>query len=244
MARGRIVIAASQYIADLVAARHGVPPERIRVIPRGVDPAVFDPSLISGSRIARLAEAWRLPDGVRTVVLPGRLTSWKGQSVLLDAMARLGRADVMCVLVGSHQGRHGYARQLEQQAVGLGIGERVRLVGHCDDMPAAFCLADVVVHASTQPEAFGRVVIEAQAMGRPVIASDLGGPVETVRQGETGWRVAPGDAEALAAAIGVALDLDPAARVALGERARASVPTVRAMQDATLDVYEEVLTGM
>jgi glycosyltransferase involved in cell wall biosynthesis len=244
MARGRIVIAASQYIADLVAARHGVPAERIRVIPRGVDPAVFDSGLISGSRIARLAEAWRLPDGVRTVVLPGRLTSWKGQSVLLDAMARLGRPDVMCVLVGSHQGRHGYARQLEQQAVGLGIGERVRLVGHCDDMPAALCLADVVVHASTQPEAFGRVVIEAQAMGRPVIASDLGGPVETVRQGETGWRVAPGDAEALAAAIGVALDLDAAARVALGERARASVPTVRAMQDATLDVYEAVLTGM
>jgi glycosyltransferase involved in cell wall biosynthesis len=110
-------------------------------------------------------------------------------------------------------------------------------------MPAAMALSDVVVHASTQPEAFGRVVIEAQAMGRPVIASDLGGPVETVRHGETGWRVKPGDPDALAAAIAVALDLDPDARLALGERARASVPTVRAMQDATLDVYETVLTA-
>ncbi|HBK04777.1 MAG TPA: glycosyl transferase [Acetobacteraceae bacterium] len=243
MARGRIVIAASHFIADLVAERHKIAPARIRVIPRGVDPAVFDPTTVPGSRIARLAAEWRLPDGVRTVVLPGRLTSWKGHSVLLDAVARLGRPDVMCVFVGSHQGRRGYARSLEEQATRLGIAEQLRLVGQCDDMPAAMCLSDVVVHASIEPEAFGRVVIEAQAMGRPVIASDLGGPVETVRHGETGWRVRPNDPDALAAAIAVALDLSPEERLALGQRARASVPTVRAMQDATLDVYEAVLTG-
>jgi glycosyltransferase involved in cell wall biosynthesis len=242
MARGRIVIAASHFIADLVAERHRIDPARIRVIPRGVDPAVFDPAAVAGNRVAKLAAAWRLPDGVRTVVLPGRLTSWKGHAVLLDAIARLNRPDVMCVFVGSHQGRRGYARELEQQATRLGIAERLRLVGQCDDMPAAMALSDVVVHASIKPEAFGRVVIEAQAMGRPVIASDLGGPVETVRHGDTGWRVTPGDPDALAAAIGVALDLDPEDCFALGERARASVPTVRAMQDATLDVYEAVLT--
>jgi glycosyltransferase involved in cell wall biosynthesis len=242
MARGRIVIAASQFIADLIMERHRVDPSRIRVIPRGVDPAVFDPGAVNGNRIAKMAAEWRLPDGVRTVVLPGRLTSWKGHSVLLDALARLNRPDVMCVFVGSHQGRHAYARELENQATRLGIADRLRLVGQCDDMPAAMMLSDVVVHASTQPEAFGRVVIEAQAMGRPVIATDIGGPVETVRHGETGWRVKPGDPDALAAAIGVALDLDPAERLALGERARASVPTVQSMQDATLDVYETVLT--
>jgi glycosyltransferase involved in cell wall biosynthesis len=241
MARGRIVIAASQYIADLVMRQHRVPAERIRVIPRGVDPAQFDQARVDAGRIARLRQAWRLPDGTRTAILPGRLTAWKGQAVLLDAMARLNRRDVVAVLVGSHQGRHSYARQLEQQALRLGIADRLRLVGQCDDMPAALCLADVVVHASTQPEAFGRVVIEAQAMGRPVIASDLGGPVETVRHGETGWRVKPGDPVALAAAIAIALDLDPAERRALGERARASVPTVRAMQDATIEVYRTVL---
>jgi glycosyltransferase involved in cell wall biosynthesis len=115
------------------------------------------------------------------------------------------------------------------------------MVGQCDDMPAAFMLSDVVVHASTQAEAFGRVVIEAQAMARPVIAADLGGPVETVVQGETGWRVTPGDPEALAAAIARVLAMDTAQRSALGARARAAVPTVRAMQEATLDVYEAVL---
>jgi glycosyltransferase involved in cell wall biosynthesis len=243
MARGRIVIAASQFIADIVAARHQVDPDRIRVIPRGVDLAVFDPAIISGSRIAKLAAEWRLPEGTRTVVLPGRLTAWKGHAVLLEAVARLERSDVMCVFVGSDQGRHAYASRLESQARCLGIADRLRLVGQCDDMPAALALSDVVVHASIEPEAFGRVVIEAQAMGRPLIASDLGGPVETVRHGETGWRVQPNDPVALAAAIAVALDLDPAERLALGERARASVPTVRAMQDATLDVYETVLTG-
>ena len=243
MARGCIVIAASQFIADLVVARHRVDPSVVRVIPRGVDPAVFDPASVAGNRIAKMAAEWRLPDGVRTVVLPGRLTSWKGHSVLLEAIARLNRPDVMCVFVGAHQGRHRYVSNLERQAMRLGIAERLRLVGQCDDMPAALALSDVVVHASTKPEAFGRVVIEAQAMGRPVIASDLGGPVETVRHGETGWRVKPGDPDALAAAIGVALDLDPDERFALGERARASVPTVRAMQDATLDVYETVLTA-
>jgi glycosyltransferase involved in cell wall biosynthesis len=243
MARGRIVIAASHFIADLVTTRYGVDPDRIRIIPRGVDPAVFDPAAVSGSRIAKLAAEWRLPEDVRTVVLPGRLTSWKGHSVLLDAIAHLGRPDVMCVFAGSHQGRHRYAQDLENQAARLGISGRLRLVGQCDDMPAVLALSDVVVHASTKPEAFGRVVIEAQAMGRPVIASDLGGPVETVRHGETGWRVRPNDPCALAAAIEVALDLGPAERIALGQRARASVPTVRAMQDATLDVYEAVLTA-
>ncbi len=246
MARGEIVIAASRYVAEQIVSRHSVYPTRIRVIPRGVDPAVFDPAIVVPDRVARLAAAWRLPDGVPTVVLPGRLTSWKGQPVLLSAIARMTRRDVCCVLVGSDQGRHRYSAQLVRQAEHLGIADRLRLVGNCDDMPAALMLSDVVVHASTLPEAFGRVVIEAQAMGRPVIAADLGGPVETVRHGETGWRVPPGDPAALAAAIEHALTLREPERQALGQRARAAVRrlyTVRAMQEATLDVYEELLRG-
>jgi glycosyltransferase involved in cell wall biosynthesis len=241
MARGEIVIAASRYIASLIADRHKVDPARIRVISRGVDPSEFDPDAISSDRTASLARDWRLPEGARTVVLPGRLTEWKGHAILLDAIARLARQDVVCVLVGAHQGRHRYVRKLRRQAARLGIADRIRFAGQCDDMPAALQLSDVVVHASTQPEAFGRVVIEAQAMRRPVIAADLGGPVETVQHGVTGWRVAPGDPDALAAAIGHALDLDPAARTAVGQRARAAVPTVQAMQQATLDVYESIL---
>jgi len=241
MARGEIVIAASRFIAGLVIERHGIDPGKLRVIPRGVDRTIFDPDAIAPDRLARLVRDWHLPDGAPTVVLPGRLTGWKGQTVLLDAIARMPRRDVVCVLVGSDQGRHRYASELLRQAQKLGIGDRVRLVGECDDMPAALMLSDVVVHASTQPEAFGRVVIEAQAMARPVIAADLGGPVETVDHGVTGLRVPPGDPAALAIAIEHMLALTEDQRRALGARARESVPTVRGMQEATLDVYEAVL---
>ena len=243
MARGEVVIAASRFIADLIVARHGVDPGRVRVIPRGVDPAAFDPDAVSAERLVRLERAWRLPEGVPVVMLPGRLTGWKGQAVLIEALARLTRPDVWCVLVGSDQGRRRYADGLMRLAERLGVADRLRLVGQCDDMPAALLLADVVVHASTQAEAFGRVVIEAQAMGRPVIAADLGGPVETVRHGVTGWRVKPGDPAALAAAIETVLALPAGERQAIGARAREGVPTVRAMQDATLAVYEAVLGG-
>jgi glycosyltransferase involved in cell wall biosynthesis len=241
MARGEIVIAASRFIAGLVIERHGIDPGKLRVIPRGVDRTIFDPDAIAPDRLARLVRDWHLPDGAPTVVLPGRLTGWKGQTVLLDAIARMPRRDVVCVLVGSDQGRHRYASELLRQAQKLGIGDRVRLVGECDDMPAALMLSDVVVHASTQPEAFGRVVIEAQAMARPVIAADLGGPVETVDHGVTGLRVPPGDPAALAIAIEHMFALTEDQRRALGARARESVPTVRGMQEATLDVYEAVL---
>jgi glycosyltransferase involved in cell wall biosynthesis len=241
MVRGRVVIAASQFIADLIQAQHGVPSERIRLIPRGVDPAVFDPAAVGTDRTAAVARSWALPDGAMSVVLPGRLTAWKGHAVLLRALAVLRRPDVYAVLLGSAQGRVGYVQTLEALARDLGIAANVRLVGATDDMPAALKLADVVVHASVKPEAFGRVVIEAQAMARPVIASDLGGPVETVRQGETGWRVRPDDPDALAAALNTVLTMPVGERAALGERARASVPTVRAMQEATLGVYREIL---
>lgn len=244
MARGDRVIAISRYVADLLAARHATDPARIRLIPRGVDPAAFDPDRVAAPRIARLAEAWRLPDGAPTVMLPARLSRWKGGTVLIDAMARLRRTDACCVLVGGTEGRERFARALDAQARALGLEGRVRLVGHCDDMPAALMLADVVVSASLDPEGFGRAVIEAQAMGRPVIATDHGGAAETVEHLVTGWRVPPGDADALAAALDHALDMAPADRHALGERARASVCahyTTGAMQAATLDVYRELL---
>jgi glycosyltransferase involved in cell wall biosynthesis len=247
MAKGERVIAASRFIAELIVARHGTDPARIRMIPRGVDLAAFDPDAVSGERIARLERAWRLPEGARVVLLPGRLTRWKGQAVLIEALSRLARHDVCCVLVGSDQGRRRYAAQLIRQAEALGVADRLRLAGECDDMPAALMLADIVVHASTEPEAFGRVVIEAQAMGRPVIASDLGGPVETVAHGVTGWRVPPRDAGALAGAIEQVLVLPAATRAELGIRARAAVKrgyTVAAMQAATLAVYDELLVGV
>ncbi len=244
MARGDRVIAISRYVGQRVAAGYGVPPARLRVIPRGVDTGLFDPARVAGDRIHRLAQAWRLPTGARIVMLPARLTRWKGATALLEAIATLGRPDVVCLLVGADQGRTRYPRALEAQAARLGLGARLRLAGHCDDMPAALMLADVVVSASLKPEPFGRAVIEAQAMGRPVVAFDHGGAAETVVHGHTGLLVPPGDVPALATAIATALDLPEAERTLLAWQARQAVLdgfTTRAMQDATLAVYRELL---
>jgi glycosyltransferase involved in cell wall biosynthesis len=244
MAMGERVIVASHFVAGLIVRQHQTDAARIRIIPRGVDPATFDPQAVTSDRMTRLAQKWRLPRGAPVVLLPARLTRWKGQSVMIEALARLTRRSAFCLLVGSDQGRQRYSASLIRQAKALGVADRLRLVGECDDMPAALLLADVVVHASTRPEAFGRVVIEAQAMGRPVIASDLGGPAETVVQGVTGWRFPASDASRLAAAIDTALAMPADQREALGCRARAAVLhgyTLRSMQAATLAVYREVM---
>ena len=244
MARGERIIAISQFVAAKLKSRHQVDPGRLRVIPRGVDTTLFDPSVIPPERIARLAAQWRLPPGAPVVMLPARLTRWKGQTVMLEALARLERKDVCLVLVGAEQGRARFRRELLAWAEALGVGDRLRLVGHCDDMAAALLLADVVANPSIKPEPFGRTVIEAQAMGRPVVVSDAGGTAETVEHGVTGWRVRPGDPGALAATIDVILRLPAADRAAIGARARASVCThytTAAMQQATLEVYRELL---
>lgn len=241
MARGDRVIAISEHIAALVRARHAVGPDRLRVIPRGVDPARFDPAAVDPARVEGLRRLWDLPPGRPVLLLPGRLTRWKGQAVLLRAAQLLSAPHPLVVLAGDAQGRDAYRAELEALAAATGV--EMRLAGPVEDMPAALLLADLVVHASTDAEAFGRTVIEAQAMGRPVIASDLGGPRETVEDGVTGWRVPPGDPPALAAAIAHALSRPEEARAAMAAASRAAVLaryTTRAMQAATLDVYREL----
>src|SRR3546814_376053 len=208
MARGDRVIAISDYVARYVLDNYKVDPSVMRVIPRGVDVDRFDPERVSAERVIRLAREWRLPDGVPVILAPARLTRWKGQTVLLDALAALGREDVRCLVVGSDQGRTAYRRELEAKVATLGLQGVVHLTDHCDDMPAAYKLSDLVVSAAIEPEGFGRVIVEAQAMGRPVIASDVGAPPDTVLNGETGWLVPPNDATPLARALANALSPD------------------------------------
>jgi glycosyltransferase involved in cell wall biosynthesis len=244
MAKGDRVIAISEFIRDHILASYEIDPARIRVIHRGIDINNFSPDRVSPERVIQLAKAWRLPDDHQVIMLPGRLTRWKGQTVLIDALAKLGRRDVLCLMVGSDQGRTGYRQELEEQTKRLGLESVVRLVDHCNDMPAAYMLADVVVSASSDPEAFGRVIVEAQAMGRPVIVTNHGAVRETVIAGETAWAVPPNDADALAEALADALGLDADQRAILGERAMNYVNarfTRDRMCSDTLAVYDELL---
>lgn len=244
MTKGDRIIAISKFIAGHLKQMYGAPGEKIRVIHRGVDLDSFNPALVSAERVVKLASTWRLEDGYPVVMLPGRLTRWKGQGVFIEAIAALKRDDIRCILVGSDQGRTAYRKELERLIQQHGLGSVIRIVDHCDDMPAAYMLSDVVVSASTDPEAFGRVVVEAQALGRPVVAPDHGGACETIAEGQTGWLFAPGDKDALAAALGKALSLSEEDRQAFVERAIDSV-TKHFSKDAmclkTLNVYRELL---
>lgn len=243
MTKGDRVIAISRFIAAHIEANYRLDPARVRIVPRGIDLGLFDPEAVSQPRIAALAKAWRLPDGVPVVMLPGRLTRWKGQTLLIEALARLRDRDFICVLVGSDQGRRGYRRELEALIRARGLDGRVRIADDCRDMPAAYMLADVVVSASTDPEAFGRVASEAQAMGRPLVAAGHGGVPEQVLDGETAALVTPGDADDLARGLAWALSLDAEARgrVAAAGRARARDFSKALMCRRTLAVYDELL---
>jgi glycosyltransferase involved in cell wall biosynthesis len=242
MARGDRVIAISLFVAEHVAKVYGIGADRLCAIPRGVDLAWFDPQRVWGQQVAELASRWRVPDGFAVVMLPGRLTRWKGGLDFIEAISRLARKDVCGVLVGGQQHR-GFRRELEMAIERLRLAGRFRIVEDFRDMPTAYALADVVVSASTDPEGFGRVIVEAQAMGRPVVATDHGGARETILPG-TGWLVPPHDPAALATAIDEALALDQDERAAFGRRARAQVAagyTREIMCARTIEVYEELL---
>jgi glycosyltransferase involved in cell wall biosynthesis len=244
MARGQRVIAISQYVADHIRDRYGVGPDRLRVIPRGIDVATFDPEQVDPARRAALAERWRLPEGVRVVMLPGRVTRIKGHQLLLRAIERMSRRDFVCLMVGSVEPRTSYVSEVEALIGALGLSDVVRMVGTCDDMPAALSLADFVVVPSIGPEGFGRVSVEAQAMGKAVIAADIGGLSETVMPAATGWLVPPNDAGELAQALELALAMPDDARARLATRARRFVArnfTLEQMGRRTLAVYRELL---
>jgi len=247
MIKSHRIIAISAFIAGHLKQIYGASGDKIRVIHRGVDLDNFDQAKISVERVVKLANDWRLEDGYPVVMLPGRLTRWKGQSVFIEAVAKLGRKDIRCVLVGSDQGRTGYRKELERLIENRDLGGVVRIVDHCDDMPTAYMLADVVVSASTDPEAFGRVVVEAQALGRLVVAPNHGGACETIEPGKTGWLVAPGNSDDLAKALGEALSLGDDERQAYASRAIESVRadfSKASMCAKTLAVYQEVLAEL
>ncbi|CAO4142485.1 Putative glycosyl transferase [Methylorubrum thiocyanatum] len=255
MARGDVVIANSHYTAELIRRTH--PDQtggRITVIHRGTDLAAFTPSAVSAARVESLRRAWNVAPHERVVLLAARLTAWKGQRVLIEAAARLrdlGVTDIAVVLAGDPQGRTAYERELDALIEARSLTGIVRRVGHCADMPAAFRAASVVAVPSVEPEAFGRSAVEAQALGIPVVVSDLGAVPETVlappdvEPGQrTGWRVPPGDAAALADAVKEALSMGASARDALARRAQAHVEanfSLDRMIESTLSVYADLL---
>lgn len=248
MAGGEIVIAVSEFVRDHVMQEYGVPAERIRVIHRGVDINLFDAKNVSPTRLIQLTSKWRLQEASQVVMLPGRLTALKGHDLLIDAIAELkrrggGQTGVRCVMVGQDHGRTNHRNYITRYAAARGVD--VHIVDDCNDMAAAYMATDVVVSASTRPEAFGRVVAEAQAMGRPVVAPSHGPSAEIIVPGVTGWLFTPSDPISLADALERALSLNQDERIRMATAAIARARTLfnkPEMCAKTLEVYDELLT--
>ncbi len=245
MAKGDVVIANSRFTKDHIIREHKINADRIAVIARGVDMTTFDPALIPDGEIAQLKQNWGIGDEA-VVLLPGRLTRWKGQLVAVKAVKLLADHGVNAklVLLGDAQGRNDYAAEIIAKADALQISERVILAGHSRSVPTALMAADVVISASTDPEAFGRVMVEAQAMEKLVVASNHGGVRETIVDGAGGRLVTPDDAQALADGISNILGLSKTEYTKRAKAARTRTGlrySVQALKTATLEVYARVL---
>ena len=244
MGKGARVIAISDFVAAYAKRTYGVSPDILRTIPRGVDIDVFDPAQVTQDRIDDLRQTWKLTDNRPVILMPGRITRWKGQSILIQALAKRQQRDFVCALIGGGKDST-YGKELTQEIKQAGLENNIALFDTCRDMPAAYRIASVVIVPSTRPEGFGRVVIEAQAMGCPVIASNHGGARETVIQDETGWLTKPGNADDLAQVIDKVLQMSKDERQTIATRAITHIRThftTANMTDKTLAVYRELLS--
>jgi glycosyltransferase involved in cell wall biosynthesis len=254
MSRGDRIIANSLYTARLIAEREPAVRERIRVIYRGIDSATFDPLVVPPGPVAKLRERWGVKPGTKIVLHAARLTGLKGHRHTVEAAAKLASQGLLdgaaVVFAGDWPGKDYYRQELIELISKYGLDGKVLIVGHCEDMPAAFLAAHVAILPSLVAETFGRTSVEAQAMGCPVIVSNLGALPETVEDADaapsrfTGWLVPAGDSEALAAKIALALKLTPEERAAIGARAQAracALFELSQMQAKTLQVYDELL---
>jgi glycosyltransferase involved in cell wall biosynthesis len=224
------VITPSNFAAAPVMARHKIPRERVTIIPRSIDVAAFDPAAVDAARVEAVRNAWGIAQTARILLVPGRVAPWNGQLILPD-VARLllegGVSDFVFVLAGEHRSYRKYARAVAKEAEVKGVQAFIRFTGHCRDMPAAFAAADTVVVPAIEAPVFGRVVAQAQAMGRPVVTSDIGilpehvaAPPEMPEEVRTGWVAKAGDAGEFAHALGEAFALDETAYGTMAERAR------------------------
>jgi glycosyltransferase involved in cell wall biosynthesis len=256
MARGDRVFAVSDQIAELIVERYDTPPERIVATHASIDYAHFDPAAVDDARVERVRRAWGVGGDTRIVLVTGRMVRRKGHHVVVQAAQRLkerGFKDFICVFTGEDQGRTRYTGELWDLVLATGTADVIRMAGSTNDLPAAYAAASVVVSGAIQAEGLQRGILEALAMARPVIVSDLAAGPEVVQapplvpeERMSGLRVPAGDDAALAAALIRLLSLPDASRRAIGSRGRDWVTNhfdPDSMVEQTLAVYGEVARG-
>jgi glycosyltransferase involved in cell wall biosynthesis len=256
MARGDRVIAVGDQIAELIAERHRTPSRRIAVIPAAVDFERFDPAKVTAERINAVRAAWGVRKDTKVILVVGRMLRRKGHHVVVQAVRRLkeiGLKDFLCVFAGEDQGRTHYTGEIWDLVLATDTTEVIRLAGAVTDLPAAFAASTIVVSAATQPEGLQRALLEALAMQKPVVVSDLAAGPDVVlappavsEDRMTGLRFASGDDAALAAALIRAFSMPESARRALGARGREWVSAQfngENITAQTLALYAEIARG-
>ena len=251
MLRSKLTIAGSNFIFNHISENYSEYLQKkikLRVIFRGINTDYYNLKNISILKQEKLKKEWELFPNRFTVLMPGRLTMWKGQEKFIEALNILvedyNNQNFQAIILGSDQGRKVYKKKLLNLVQRYRLSNKIKFIDHCKEMPLAYSIADVVVSASIEPEAFGRVSVEAQAMKKPIIASDLGGSKETILNRKSGFLYKHDDPRELAKTLNTVIDLDHEALSFIGNEGRKNVTKkfdVEAMCDSTLREYKKLL---
>ena len=244
MTYGERVIAISNHIKQHILKNYKTDESKIRLIHRCVNMENFNVETTSAERMIKYLEDNNIPEDKPIVTLIGRLTNWKGQKLLIEALHLIDNEDFFCVIIGDDQGRKKYSSELRKMIAKYNMTDRFLFIRNVKDIPAAMMVSDVVLSTSIEPEAFGRIAIEGQAMGRVVVASNIGGSVETVIDGVTGRLYESTSVQALSEAIDWALHLSTDEREKIGAAGIKNVKehfTKQIMCDKTIEVYKELI---
>ena len=251
MVRSDLIIAGSNFIFSHINQNYPKYldlKKKFLVIFRGINVDYFDSSTTLDSEENRLISDWEVDKNKKIILMPGRLTAWKGQETFIEALnlvnKELGYDSFNAVILGSDQGRDIYTKKIKRLAEQYRLTSQLKFIEHCKNMPLAYKISDIVVSASVEPEAFGRVAVEAQSMEKPIIASDIGGSNETITDNVTGFLFQSGNAEALSKKIVEALQLDESRLKSIGIEGRKNIIkkfNVEKMCFSTYSEYKKLL---
>ncbi len=217
--------------------------KKFLVIFRGINTEYFDPDNIKQDEIIKIKNLWKIEEDKKIILLPGRLTSWKGQEIFIESINKLksSNSDIkfVAILLGSDQGRKVYRKKLETLIHKYRLTNVIKFVDNCKKMPVAYKVADIIISSSIEPEAFGRVAVEAQSMRKPIIASNIGGSLETIINNKTGLLFESGNSQSLTNKINEIISLDALTLDLMGKEGRKNVLKRFNIEKMCLNTYSE-----
>ncbi len=244
MTEGKMVIAVSNFVRQHIIDNYKIDEKNITVIHRGVNHEEFSCEHVSDEMLAKFREKYKVPKGATVMLLPSRMTSWKGHMVLIDALEKIKHLNFYCIMAGDLSRHPAYIERMKSKISKYKLQGKIQLFGNEPKMLGLYGIADIVLSTSIEPEAFGRTIIEAQSMEKLVIATNIGGASETIEDNVTGFHVPPGDSDVLAAKIEHCLSLlgsDEAKKITKNARKSTSEKfSLDMMLKNTLSIYDNV----